>query len=192
MPLSVETRYQLEKRLPDWPFKGKIGDFEGDFAPDFAEWLMLAQVYEADFFEGIPVPYLAELRYPLYDQLKPHDGESEKDRAARQIQVLIIDRLNNGKSFTDLLLKGWVYQFSRKNEGEPTVDEIAKLMGISRDTFYQRGHTAQELHKAYLTATGKFKQGLPDPDGLDPVQRANRNARKPTFASLQRDLYSDD
>jgi hypothetical protein len=62
-------------------------------------------------------------------------------------------------------------------------------MGISRDTFYRRGHTSKEIEGAYYTASGESKRELPDPDGLNPVQRANRKAKKPTFASLQRDLY---
>ena len=33
---------------------------------------------------------------------------------------------------------------------------------------------------------------LSAPDGLDQVQRANLNAKKPGFAALHRDLYSDD
>ena len=160
----------------------------GEWDPDFAEWLMLAQVYEVDFFEAIPVPYLAELGDPLCDDLiKPHDGGGGKDATAIRIQKLIIQRLTTGESFSDLLLIGWVCQFWRKNECEPTVTQIAKLMGLSRGAFYRR-HTAHELHTAYLTASGKSTQGLPDPDGLDPVQKANLRSRKPGFASLNRDL----
>jgi Helix-turn-helix domain len=185
MPLSVNTRYELEKRQPDWPFKGKIGGLEGDWAPDLAEWLMLALVYQADIRDPIPVPYLAEL--PDF----PHHEESTddpKESAARKIQDEIIQRLKTGKPFNDFLLIGWVYQYSRQGKDRPTVADIADFMGISRG-FYYRQYTSQQLHKAYQIATGEFKRDLPDPRGLESVQRANRNAKKPTFASLQRDLY---
>jgi hypothetical protein len=48
MPLSVKTRYELEKRSADWPFKKfkkNARGLEGDWDPDFAEWLTLAQLY---------------------------------------------------------------------------------------------------------------------------------------------------
>jgi hypothetical protein len=72
------------------------------------------------------------------------------------------------------------------------VAEIAGLRGISRDTFYRLGHTKQEIERAYFTASGEVKRDLPDPRGLDSVQRANWKARKPTFESLQRNLYRND
>jgi len=107
---------------------------------------------------------------------------------AKVTRVKIIERLETGKSFSDLLLTGWVYHFWHENKDRPTVAETAELMGISRDTFYQRGHTSREIERAYYTASGESKRDLPDPDGLDPVQRANRNAKKPGFARLHCDL----
>ena len=188
MPLSIKTRYELERRSADWPFKGMKGDIGGDFSPDLAECLLLAQLFEVDISEEIPVPYLAELP-DFLDQglIKQPVGEKEST-AARQIQDLIIEREATGKSFSDLLLIGWVYQYSRQNKARPTVGKIADFMGMSRGVFYRR-YTAQQLHKAYLIATGEFKRDLPDPKGLDPVQRANLKAKKSTFESLQRDLY---
>jgi hypothetical protein len=186
MPLSVNTRYELEKRQPDWPFKGTIGDLEGEWESDLAESLMLALVYQADIRDPIPVPYLAEL--PDF----PHqEGPTDdpKESAARKIQNEIIQRLKTGRPFNDFLLIGWVYQYSRQGKDHPTVREIANLMGISRG-FYYRRYTSQQLRKAYVIATGEFKRDLLDSDGLDPVQRANRNAKKPTLASLKHDLYS--
>jgi Helix-turn-helix domain len=189
MPLSVKTRYELEKRQADWPFKGMKGDFGGDWNPDLAEWLLLAQLFEADIRDAVPVLYLAELADHQEELTEHRVGGTGKESNARQIQDLINQRLKTGEPFSDLLLIGWVYQFWRKNDREPTVVEISKLMGISRDTFYRR-HSPQELHRAYLIAAGEFKRDLPDPDGLDPVQRANRTAKKATFKSLQRD-YKD-
>ena len=53
-------------------------------------------------------------------------------------------------------------------------------------------NTAKELNKDYLTASGQGKRDLPDPDGLDQLQRAQLNAKKPGFSRLHRDPYSDD
>jgi hypothetical protein len=187
MPLSMKTRYELEKRRDDWPFKGmKVGDIRGDFQEDIAERLLLTQLYQLGLSETPPVPYLAELP-DLLEQGLIEQPISRKEKLARRIQDLIIERLETGKSFSDLLLTGWVYHFWRENKCRPTVAAIAQLMGISRDTFYQRGHTSQEIERAYLTASGESKRDLPDPHGLDSVQRANRKARKSTFASLQHD-----
>jgi hypothetical protein len=184
MPLSIKTRYELEKRSADWPFKGKARKLKDVFADDFAEWLMLAQVYQKDIRKRAPIPYLGEPD-DLFQFSQQCFGKKEK--AARRIQELIIERLHSRKPLHDLLLKGWVYQFWRKNKRCPTVDEIAGLMGISRDTFYRHGHTRQEIERAYLTASGESKRDLPDPDGFNPVQRANRKARKPGFERLDPD-----
>src|ERR1043166_603302 len=45
MPLSAQTRFALEKRSRNWPFKNSGGDLQGDFEPDLAEWLTLALIY---------------------------------------------------------------------------------------------------------------------------------------------------
>jgi hypothetical protein len=188
-PLSGKTRWELARRRDDWPFKGiKIGEIGGDFSPDIAERLLLTQLFEVGISETIPVPYLAELDLDLLEQGLIKQPIGKKEILARRIQDLITERLEAGKSFSDLLLKGWVYFFWRENKKcYPTVAEIAQLMGISRDTFYRRGHTSKEIARAYYTASGESKRDLPDLDGLDSVQRANRNARKRTFASLQHD-----
>jgi hypothetical protein len=183
-PLSIKTRDALEKRSADWPFKGKVRKLKDVFADDFAEWLMLAQVYQKDIGKRAPIPYLGEPD-DLFQFSQQRFGKKEK--AARKIQELIIERLHARKPLHDLLLKGWVYQFWRKNKRCPTVAEITQLMGISRDTFYRR-HSRQELDEAYFAASGESKRDLPDPDGLDPVQRANRNAKKPTLRAFQHDL----
>ena len=169
----------MEKRRDDWPFKGvKLGEIRGDFEEEFAELLTLAQLFRMDIRKRAPVLYLAELGDDsLPESIKQPVGKKEK--LARLIQDRISKRLNTGKSFSDMLLIGWVYQFWRKHKRKPTVTEIAKLMRISRDTFYRR-YTAQKLHEAYYTASGESKRDLPDPDGLDSVQRANWKAKKKT------------
>src|SRR5260370_36889965 len=61
-PLSMKTRYELEKRRDDWPFQGvKVGEFRGDFEEDFAQWLMLAQSLRVDVRKRVRVLSLAEL-----------------------------------------------------------------------------------------------------------------------------------
>src|SRR5260370_29163500 len=61
MPLSVKTRYQLDKRSTDWPFEDSGEDFQGDWNPEMAEWLMLAQLYQQRLEDDFPVPTIAEL-----------------------------------------------------------------------------------------------------------------------------------
>jgi hypothetical protein len=100
--------------------------------------------------------------------------------------------VQKGRSLGGAILLCLVYQFRRKEKRCPRVAEIAGLMGISRDTFNRRGHTKQEIKLAYLSASDESTWDPPDPQGIDSVQRANWKARKPTFESLQRDLYGDD
>ena len=186
MPLSMKTRHELEKRAPDSPWYRKIRKLEEVFAPEIVEMLMLARIYGVDVHDKVPVPYLAELEDRPHQEELTENAINGKERAARQIQDLISQRLEAGKSLSDLFLIGSVYKFWLDNKRRPTVAEIADLMKMSRQAFYRR-YSTQELNEAYFTVTGESKRDLPDPDGLDPVQRANRNARKPSFASLQRD-----
>ena len=125
---------------------------------------MLAQTYQIDFRSRIPVVTIAELGERR--RIRRNTG---KNTAARRIQDLIMERLNTGKSFHDLLLQGWVYQFWRAKERCPTVTEIAKLMGLSRQAFYRR-YSITELYKAYRTAANRTEPAPPDPDGFDEAQ----------------------
>jgi hypothetical protein len=188
MPLSSRTRYELEKRRDDWQFQSGAGDLQGDFAPDLAEALVLAQLYQRDLDEDLPVQTIAEFGDPVWYGAQPTDA---KACAARKIQDLIMQRMQNGKSVSDLLLTGWVYQFWHKNQRRPTVAEIAELMGLSRGGFYRR-YTSADLNKNYLVVSGESERVLPDIDGLNAVERANRKAKKPGFGSFNRDPYSDD
>ena len=63
--------------------------------------------------------------------------------------------------------------------------EIAALMGLRRTTFYGR-YSVGELYEAYRIAA-RTEPGPPDPDGFDPVQRANRASKNSNFKKLQRD-----
>jgi len=55
-------------------------------------------------------------------------------------------------------------------------------MGLSRAAFYRR-YTRQELNCAYRDASNQAEVHLPDPRGLDAVQRANLKAKKRRFGS---------
>jgi hypothetical protein len=183
MPLSVKTRYALEKRSADWPFDDSAKDFQGDWNPEIAEWLMLAQVYRRRFEEDFPVPTIAELADTLdADRIDSNDPRAS---AARKIQNEIMRRLEHGESFSDLLLRGWVYQFWHNYRRRPTVAEIAELMGLSPPAFYRR-YTRAQLYRALRVACGRVEAQSPAPDGVSPVQRANRKAMKPTAKNLQR------
>src|SRR4029453_1040678 len=52
MPLSGRTRAWLHRRSGGWPFDDNAGDWQGEWTDDFAEWLMLAQLYQRDLEEG--------------------------------------------------------------------------------------------------------------------------------------------
>jgi hypothetical protein len=191
-PLSDKTRWELAKRRDDWPFKGKIGK-DGDLLDgyEWAELLSLAAWYKQPVGEPLPVLTMAEDvanngvgSNPIIPIIKEPDDE--KARMARKIQIEIVNRLKKKKSFSDMILLGWVYQFWLKNKRRPTVSEISQLIGISRYTFYQRGYTTQGINKAYYDASGESKRDLPHPSGLDAVQIQNLNAKKKTsFKSLQ-------
>jgi len=189
MPLSAKTRFLLNTRASDWPFKkfGKNGDFQGDWNPEFAEWLMIAQVYQQRLGEPFPVPTIAEQGDPWWEDIIEQSTDP-RVRKVRKIQEEILRRIQNDESFSDLLLIGWVYQFWHENGRRPTVSEIAELMGQSRDTFYRR-YTRAELYRALRVASGRVEAHLPDPEGLDSAQRANKKAKKRT---IDRDPYADD
>jgi hypothetical protein len=188
MPLSGKTRLELEKRSRDWPFEEGAGDLQGNWDPELAESLLLAQLYQRDIDEGVPVPALAELADLLQQGLIEEEPTDENERRARRIQDEIIQRLETGKPFWDLLVWGWVYEFSRRNQRCPTVAEVADLMRLSRPALYRRNCDADTIDRAYLIAIREFKRELPDPSGLDSAQRQSRDAKKPGFARLKRQL----
>jgi excisionase family DNA binding protein len=200
-PLSGKTQLFLQKIRGDWPFDGS-SDAEGEIELDWAEMLMLAQLCEMDLDDFIATSYLPGVKEPSQDEClfvahnsneaeepnKEDPGETKKRQAASRIRSAIYERPQSGTSLSGMILIGQVYQFWRKKKRRPTVAEIAQQMHMSRSDFYRR-YTAQELRRAYRTASGsgELKRDLPDPGGLDPVQRANRNAKKCGFTSLQRD-----
>jgi hypothetical protein len=193
MPLSGKTRLELEKRSGDWPFEEGAGHFQGNWDPELAESLLLAQLYQRDIDEGVPVPSLAELGDLLQQGLIEEEPADENERRARRMQDEIIRRLETGKPFWDLIVKGWVYQLWLRNQQRlPTVEEVAELMRLSRPALYSRGYNAKKLAKDYLTATGELKSELPGPDGRDSTQRANLRAKKRGFGSIDRDPFADD
>jgi hypothetical protein len=190
----------------DWWFGPLKKEVEGEVEPDWVEILLLAQLCEMDVDEFIATSYLPGVREPSEgecvsvahnsSQTKEPDEQdpdiTKKREVANRIRSEIYGRIQTGQSLSGLILLGQVYHFWRKEKHCPTVAEVAHLMGITRDTFYRHGHTTQEIERAYLSASGELKRDLPDPRGLDSVQRANWKAKKPTVESLHRDLYRDD
>jgi hypothetical protein len=186
MPLSLKTRYELGKRCADWPFDETGGDFQGDWNAQMAEWLMLAQLYWQRLDEHFPVPTIAELAETLDADRIDHDDE--KAKAARQIQDEIIRRLDNRESFSDLLLRGWVYQFWYQEQRRPTVAEIAKFMGLSHYAFYKL-YNRQDLYREVRVACGRAQAVNPE----ELAETANRRARKTNrIGSSQRDPFAED
>lgn len=190
-PLSWKTRVFLAKRRGEWPFKDAVDD--GRLADDYqwAEWLLLAQLYQQGLLEELPVPTLADA-----DEVIAEPGD-EKAKEARRIQEMIIQRLKNKEPFWDLLLIGWMYQWvshcSQEDPSCPTATMFAQFMGLTRPAFYRRYPNAeQDIAKAYEIATTKrSKPELIDPNGLDPVLKQNLEAKKPGIESLHYDPYAD-
>jgi hypothetical protein len=97
MPLSVETRLELEKRCGDWPFDDNAGQWQGEWTDDFAEWLMLAQLYERNLGEHFPVPTIAELGDPIWEGIE--QSTDPRAKMARRIQDEIMHRLETKNPF---------------------------------------------------------------------------------------------
>lgn len=149
-PFSGKTRLLFAKIRGDWPFDGS-SEKEDELNPEFAEWLVEAQLYEKKLGEYFPEPDLADL-------------EPSKRAAAAQIQCLIWQRLQNGKPLSDLILLGCVYQFWLKNQCCPTVSQIAELMRISRSAFYRKGHTFDEVQRYYHQVCEPIRIEFPGQD----------------------------
>jgi hypothetical protein len=204
LPYSVKTRLRLLKLQGDWPSGGR--EAEGEIESDWAEMLVLAQLCGMGLDEFIAAPFLPGVIEPPQDEcvsiahnsnqidepIRQDPDEMKKREAANRIRSLIWERLRSGASFDDLIIIGLVYQVWLTNiSRRPTITEIARLMGISRGTFYRHGHTNQEIACAYLAASNESRRDLPDPDGLDPVQRANIRARRPAYTSSNYDPFDD-
>jgi hypothetical protein len=206
LPLSPKTLVVLGRLRGDWWFGPWKKEVEGEIESDWAEMLLLAQFCEMDVDEFVATSHLPGVIEPhesecvsVPDDSGHAEGPDEQDldiikkrETANRIRSAINERVQKRQFLSDWILAGQVYQFWRKKDRCPTVAEIANLMGISRDTFNRRGHTPEEIARAYLTASGELTRDLPDLRGLDSVQRANRKAKKSTFESLQRDHYGDD
>jgi hypothetical protein len=191
MPLSGKTRLELEKLCGDYPFEEGAGDLQGNWDYDFAEWLVLAQLYQLDVDADVPVATLAELGDFLNEGLIKERTDENAKRAAK-IQDEICKRFKERKPVWDMLVLGWVYQLSRKNQRLPAVREVAERMRLSRPALYRRKCSAKTISKAYIAAIGELKRDLPDLKGFDSVQRQNLKAKKPRYGSGGRDPFADD
>jgi hypothetical protein len=198
MPLSGKTLLELEKRHKDSPLNPRnrsssdlcfknARDLQGEWVPDFAEWLMLAQLYQCRLGDDLPVPTIAELGDPIWEGIE--QSTDPRAKMARRIQDEIMQRLETKKPFWDMLVLGWVYQLSRENQRLPTVEEVAERVWLTRPTLYRKKCSAKTISKAYFAAIGELRRDLPGPGGLDSAQRANRKAKKPSgFEALKRHL----
>lgn len=196
MPLSMETRLWLDKRRYDWPFKGKNvvktgKDFMRVFEPERAEWNALARLYERPINEDIPVPYTWE--FGDFGENGLPEPRDPKARIARDIQNEIMRRVRENEPLADVVLIGevfqWIEKFSRVDRRCPTVTQMAKFLGVSRQQFYRLyPNPRRKIENAYFVVCGRqSKSELPDLNGLDSVQRANRKAKKPDFSTIQKD-----
>jgi hypothetical protein len=185
--LSAKTVLELEKRRRDWPYGEGAGDLQGDFTTDFVEWLALAELYQCPLDEHLPIPTIAELGDPMWEGIE--QSTDPKAKVAREIQDEIMRKVQNKEPVSDLLPRGWIYQFWLSNQRLPSVGDVADLMRLSRPALYRRGYNKKKRNEDYLSATGELKRELPDPGGLDPVQKQSILAKKRT---IDHDPFADD
>ena len=186
LPLSGKTVAMLHRRSSDWPFeKGKV-DLQGEWAPDVAEHLMIAEWYQRCLDRGISMPPITELEDPFCDDTFEESTDPIVLKA-REIHDQIMQRIQNKKYISDLLLRGYICDFWRKNQRRPTVARIAQWMGLSKTAWYRR-YKRNELYEAWRDVCGRVQPHLPDPAGLDSVQKQNRKAKKPGFDALKRQM----
>ena len=146
---------------------------------------MLAELFQQNLDKGLPVPTIAELGDPIWEGIE--QSTDPRVKLARQIQDEIIQRLKDGKSFLDMLLLGWVYQFWRRYQRRPTVNKMAEYMGLSHGSYYRR-YTRAEMYEALRVACGRVAAYIPDLKGRSPLQRVQMQARKRKY----RDPFADD
>ncbi len=177
-PLSGKTRLLLkldrpERLFPGW--KGETPQREFDF--ERAEILMTAQVLACNLDDVVSDPVLA-YRYP------------ERQKLIAQIPKAIWDRWKKVKGFHDLPLIEGIYRFWRSQHRTPTKGEVAKVMRLSRSTFYRSGYH-RIFDEAVYAVTGKTKRELPNADSLTKAESsdsASRDLEKPNFLSIQDEL----
>jgi hypothetical protein len=187
MPLSGRTRAWLHRRCSDWPFEKGEGNMQAaGWTSEIAERLMIAEWYQRCLDEpGRSMPPITALEDPFCGEV----FEQSMDPmvlTARAIHDQIMQRIQNQEHISDLLLRGWVCHFWREERRRPTVGEIADRMGLSKTAWYRR-YKRKDLYQAWRDV----ESSLPDPKLLESVQRANNKAKKPGFASFNRDPYSD-
>jgi hypothetical protein len=193
MPLSPQTRLFLAARSKKWPFGRRDEEDEGELESEWAKSLLLAHFYELDINEPLPTSYLAAIEHRSYRRLpktRAIRGAMSAWARALTIENEVNHRMMTGQSLRALILVGSVYQLWRRNPRRPpTVTEVSKMMRISRGAFYRlySGRTvANEIEDAYFTASKERSSARPPPpDGLDSVQRANRNAKKVTSGKIR-------
>jgi hypothetical protein len=187
-PLGWETRVFLAKRRGEWPFKGEQEATLFSHS-EWAELLMLARVCEKGLREDLPAPMRGES--DVYDAMI-EELDDETAQNVRHIHEEIERRLKNGKPFWDWILIGSMYQWFNHcgmvNPPCPTRSQVAKLLGLSRAAFYRRySNPKEQIADAYVFAGGKLEERPANPNGLDEVENANRNAKRPNFRSIQSD-----
>jgi len=191
MPLAWKTLVFLAKRRGEWRINNTADDEPLTDDYQWAEWLLLAQLYQQGLSEELPVPTLADA-----DEVIAQPGD-EKAKKARQIQEEIIRRLKKNEPFWDLLLIGWMYQWvyhcSQEDPSCPTATMFAQFMRLSGPAFYRHyPNASQEIAKAYeLVTTKQAKVELPDPGGREPGLKQSVKAKKPGFEALHYDPFAD-
>jgi excisionase family DNA binding protein len=186
LPLSGKTIAMLHRRSRDWPFEKGKGDMQGEWAPDVAERLMIAEWYQRCLDQGISMPPITELEDPFTEEVIEPSTDPIVLKA-REIHDQIMQRIQNKKYISDLSLRGWVCDFWRKNQRPPTVAGIAQGMGLSKTAWYRR-YKRKDLYQAWRDVCGRVEPDLADVSGLNSAQRQSQEAKKPGLAKLKRQL----
>ena len=177
-PLTENTKLLLRRLAGHRPLSLSEA-FVGDFEPEHAQALALGMLFGVSPEEVVSDPVLIYRHGP------------KKRAIAEEIQRGILRREGTKKTYADITLAALISPFWKQHERRPTIAELAKLMNVSRSTFYRK-YTREEVRIAMFAATEESKRELPDLDGFSALQRTTRAAKKPGFSSLHRDPYGDD
>src|ERR1051325_10603032 len=144
LPLSPKTFLWLSFR-GDW---SETPNEEWDI--DIARWLMEAQVCKMDYDEVGSTAFTRKLEKKRVKVHKIADAINKS--LAAKLKLGSPPSRESGPSMTDLILIGSVYRLWRREGRCPNVTRVARSMGLSRDTFYERGYTRNDVKIAYRLA----------------------------------------
>jgi hypothetical protein len=172
LPLALSTRVRLHHVAFGWSTKGPFKFAEGDFDPDFAERLLMEQIYGCDVYDKGLTPYDLNIMFG-------HGEEplGSQEQVAQQMMALISKMQSQGESFHKMIMLGLVFKFYETKQRFPTVGEMASVLGISRGAYYRR-YSPEDLPLACERVVGLSGVML-SPDSPLPAKKINTSVNPP-------------